>query len=137
MAALEEAMSIWASPGLIEDHMRPDTGPVALLTMTPSVTVQTSDEHPGAELVDVVVASLLRWGFDLVTAIEPAELAALPLLPAWRATFDAAGNTLHIREPGGVFYDGDLGADLPAGWHQALHRRGCLVVLVCSAIAST
>jgi hypothetical protein len=73
--------------------------------------------------------------FPLVAAIEPAELAALPLLPDWRATLDATGHLLEIHEPDGVFYDGNLGDGAPAGWHQALRRRGRLVVLVTTAIA--
>jgi hypothetical protein len=134
-AALEEETTLWASPSLIDDHARPDIGPVAVLTMTPSLTVHTSDDRPGAELVDLVVSALLGRGFDLVAAIEPAELAALPLLPDWRATLDATGHLLEIHEPDGVFYDGNLGDGAPAGWHQALRRRGRLVVLVTTAIA--
>jgi SAM-dependent methyltransferase len=134
-AALEEATTLWASPSLIEDPARPDIGPVAVLTMTPSLTVHTSDDRPGAELVDLVVSSLLGQGFDLVTLIEPAELAALPPLPDWRATLDATGQLLEIHEPDAVFYDGTLGHGAPARWHQALRRCGRLVVLVATASA--
>ena len=91
-AALEGAMTISASPGMVEDHTRPDIGPVAMLTMPPSISVYTSDDHVGAEVVDMVAPSLLRWGFALVTAIEPAELVALPLLPDWDVILDATGH---------------------------------------------
>jgi hypothetical protein len=42
---------------------------------------------------------------------------------------------LEIHEPGGVFYDGDLGEGSPQGWQQTLRRRGRLVVLVGSTLA--
>jgi hypothetical protein len=131
-AALEGAMTISASPALVEDDTRPDIGPVAVLTMAPSISVHTSDDRPGAELVDVVAAALLGMGFALVTTLGSAELAALPLLPDWRATL--GGNLLAIHEPDGMFYDGDLGHP-PPGWCQALQRSGRLVVLVGSTLA--
>jgi hypothetical protein len=57
-AALEEAMTISASRALVEDDTRPDIGSVAVLTMAPTVTVHTSDDRPGAEVVDVVASAL-------------------------------------------------------------------------------
>jgi hypothetical protein len=48
---------------------------------------------------------------------------------------DATGRLLEIHEPGGGFYDGDLGESLPPGWQRTLRRRGRLVVLVGSALA--
>jgi hypothetical protein len=133
-AALDGAMTISASPALVEDDTRPDIGPVAVLTMAPSITVHTSDDRPGAELVDVVASALLGMGFALVTAIESAQLAALPLLPDWRSTLNPTGNLLTIHEPSGMFYDGDLGRR-PPGWGQTLQRRGQLVVLLGSTLA--
>ena len=33
-----------------------------------------------------------------------------------------------------MFYDGDLGAAVPAGWLASLQRRRLLVLLVCSGV---
>lgn len=55
------------------------------------------------------------------------------MLPGWAAELDATGRHLHVTDPGGSLYDGDLGAAVPTGWHQALERRGLLVVLVASS----
>lgn len=128
-AVLDAAMTIAASPGLVEDHTRPDIGPIAVLTMTPSISVHTSDDRAGAELVVLVASSLLGCGFDLVTAIEAADLAGLPLLPDWRVMLDAAGRLLEIHEPGAGFYDGDLGESTPPGWHARVRRRGRVVLV--------
>lgn len=133
-AALEGAMIIAASPALVEDDTRRDLGPVAVLTMALSISVHTSDDRPGAERVDVVASALLGIGFALVTTLGSAKLAALPLLSDWRATLEGTGNLLAIHEPGGMFYDGDLGHP-PPGWRQALQRSGRLVVLVGSTLA--
>jgi hypothetical protein len=42
--------------------------------------VHTSDSRPGAELVDVVLSSLLGQGFALLTSFDGPGLAGLPLL---------------------------------------------------------
>ncbi|QYN32176.1 hypothetical protein K1T35_26600 [Pseudonocardia sp. DSM 110487] len=107
--------------------------PLAILVMVPSVSVHTHDEHPRAEPVDLIVSSLLRWGFALVTGIEFADLSALPLLPHWQVQQSRSGRLLQIREPGGVFYDGDL-HDAPEGWHIGLRQRGYVAMLVGSSI---
>jgi hypothetical protein len=81
----------------------------------------------------LIASSLLRWGFDLVTGIEFADLAELPLLPHWQLQQSRSGRLLQIREPGGIFYDGDLhGA--PDGWHIGLRQRGYVAMLVSSTI---
>jgi hypothetical protein len=100
-AALDRAMTISASPALVEDDTRPDIGPIAVLTMAPWITVHTSDDRPGAEPVDVVASALLDMGFALVTALGSAELAALPLLPDWRVTAEGTGNLLAITSRAG------------------------------------
>lgn len=134
VAALSEAITLWGTPGLLEDPDRPDLGALALLALVPTITVQTRDEHPGAELIDVVASSLLGSGFGLLARLEPAELAALPLLADWYVELDPDGGVLRIVEPTGTLYDGDLGPRPPAGWHDALHRRGRLIVLFGSGI---
>lgn len=131
-AALEDAISIWALPAVTADP-RPGQPPLPLLVMVPSVSVHTHDEHPGAEPVDLVASSLLRWGFGLVSGIEFADLAGLPLLQHWQVQQDRMGRLLQIHEPGGVFYDGDL-HDPPEGWHIGLRQRGYVVMLVGSTI---
>lgn len=60
-------LTIWATPGVVLDAARSDLGTVAVLTAVPSITAHTSDDHPGAELVNVIAASLLGSGFALVT----------------------------------------------------------------------
>lgn len=50
------------------------------------------------------------------------------------AVLDRGGQLLQVLEPGGALYDGDLGAAVPPGWHEAVARRGRLVVLLGSGI---
>lgn len=132
-AALSEAMTLWATPGLV-DHS--DHGPLALLALAPEIVVQTSDDHPGAELIDVVTSSLLGSGFGLLARLEPSELAELPVLDQWYAELELDRRVLRIIEPAGSFYDGDLGPQPPVGWHDALQRRGRLIVLFSSGVDS-
>ncbi len=133
-ADLADVLTIWASPGIIEDPARPDLGPVAVLTLVPQMTVHTADDYAGAEPVDLIVSDLLRSGFGLLSRLDPAELTDLPTLDGWAAQLDPDGQRMRIVEPGGTFYDGDLGAAPPASWHDALHRRGRLVALFGSAV---
>jgi hypothetical protein len=133
-ADLADELTIWASPGVIDDPARPDLGPIAVLTLVPSITAHTSDDHPGAEQIDVIISDLLRSGFGLVSRLEAAELAELPTLGDWSALLDHNGQYLQITKPGGTLYDGDLGAAPPEGWHAALRRRRRLVTLVGSAL---
>jgi hypothetical protein len=107
-----------------------DGGPVQIT----SFTVHTSDSRPGAELVDVVLSSLLGQGFALLTSFDGPGLAELPLLADWSAQLDHGGQLLQLLEPGGSLYDGDLGAAVPDGWDETVRGRGQLVVLVGSAI---
>jgi hypothetical protein len=37
-ADLADELTIWASPGVIDDPARPDLGPIAVLTLVPSIT---------------------------------------------------------------------------------------------------
>ncbi|MGH3611183.1 MAG: hypothetical protein ACRDRK_00885 [Pseudonocardia sp.] len=131
---LADELTIWASPGVIADPARPDLGSIAVLMLVPSITAHTSDDHPGAEQIDVIISDLLRSGFGLVSRLEPAELAELPTLGEWSALLGHNGQYLQITEPGGTLYDGDLGGAPPEGWHAALHRRRRLVALVGSAV---
>lgn len=129
VAALSEAITLWGTPGLLEDPDRPDLGAMALLALVPNITVQTRDEHPGAELIDVIASSLLGSGFALLARLDLADLAALPLLADWYVELDPEGRILRIVEPTGTLYDGDLGPRPPTGWHDALRHRGRLIVL--------
>lgn len=103
------------------------------MTTVPSVQVHTSDPRPGAELIDAVLADLLARGFGLVAEFGVVELSSLPSLPDWSARLDEGGARLTIGADA-VFYDGDLGAAVPAGWLAALRRRRLLVLLVCSGV---
>lgn len=89
--------------------------PYALLALVPNIVAQTSDDHPGAKLIDVVTSSLLGSGFGLLARLEPAELAELPVLEQWHAKLGYDGRVLRIIEPAGTFYDGDLGPQPPLG----------------------
>jgi hypothetical protein len=97
-------------------------------------TMHTSDSRAGAELVDVVLSSLLGQGFALLTSFDGPGLAALPPLADRSAQLDHGGPLLQLLEPGGSLYDGDLGAAVSDRWHKAVRGRGQLVVLVGSAI---
>ncbi|HEX4246963.1 MAG TPA: hypothetical protein VH008_03790 [Pseudonocardia sp.] len=129
--ALADGVTIWAAPGLVTDVTRPDLGAVAALTCVPSVTVHASDDHPGAEPVDMIASNLLGQGFALLTAFDPAALVGLPILERWVGALTPDGRRLTVVEPAGVLYDGDLSA-VPAGWYDAVDRRGLLVLLVSS-----
>jgi hypothetical protein len=135
---LAESLTIWASPGLVTDTARPDLGSIPALTVVPSLSVSTRDSHPAAEPVDLIASALLGQGFQLLTAFDPATLVELPILPDWSAEFSPDNQHLTVTEPGGILYDGDLGAKVPLGWHEAvLDRRGLLVLLVSSDINLT
>lgn len=130
--ALADGVSIWAAPGLVTDATRPDLGPIAALTCVPSVSLHASDGHPGAEPVDLIASNLLGQGFALLTAFDPATLVGLPILERWVGALTPDGRRLTVLEPAGVLYDGDLATTVPAGWHDAVDRRGLLVLLVSS-----
>jgi hypothetical protein len=131
---LAEALTIWASPGLVTDAARPDLGSVPAQTAVPALSVHTRDEHPGAELIDVIASALLGQGFELLAAFDPATLVDLPILAGWAVELGADGRHLTVIEPTAVFYEGDLGAAVPSGWQAAVHRRGMVVLLVSSDI---
>jgi hypothetical protein len=128
-----EGLAIWATPGLVTDLTDPAAEPVAALTCVPSLSVHTHDTHPGAEPVDVIATTLLGQGFALLAALDLTALTELPVLPGWSAELDTTGQHLHVTDPTGSLYDGDLGAAVPTGWHRALDRRGVLVLLVASS----
>jgi hypothetical protein len=128
-----EGLAIWATPGLVTDPANPAAEPVAALTCVPSLSVHTYDRHAGAEPVDVIATTLLGQGFALLAALDLAALTELPVLPGWSAELDATGQHLHVTDPAGSLYDGDLGAAVPSGWYEALDRRGLLVLLVASS----
>lgn len=73
-----DGLTIWAFPGLVTDAARPELGPVAALSVVPSMSVRIRDDHPGAELVDVIASTLLGQGFELVADFDPATLVELP-----------------------------------------------------------
>jgi hypothetical protein len=129
-AVLADGVTIWAAPGLVTDATRPDLGAIAALTCVPSMTLHASDDHPGADPVDLVASNLLGQGFALLTAFDPATLVALPILEHWVCALTPDGRRLTVLEPAGVLYDGDLASAVPAGWHDAVDRRGLLVLLV-------
>jgi len=123
-------VTIWASPGLVTDPARPDLGSIAALTVLPSLSLHTSDEHPGAEPVDVIASNLLAQGFALLTAFDPASLVALPILREWVGAVSPDGRRLTVVTPIGTLYDGELAEQIPPRWHEAINRRGLLVLLV-------
>jgi len=129
-----EGLMIWASPGMVADVARTGAGTIAALTCVPSMTLHTRDQHPGAEAVDVIASTLLGHGFELLVAFDRATLLDLPVLPGWSAELAADGHRLHVTEPGGTRYDGNLGPAVPSGWNEALERRGLLVLLVASGV---
>jgi len=129
---LGDGVTIWASPALVTDPARPDLGTVAALTCLPSVSVHTSDDYPGADLVDLIASSLLSQGFELLAAFDPATLVRVPILQHWVGSLTTDGRHLTVTTPGGALYDGDLATETPPGWHDAIDRRGLLVLLVTS-----
>jgi hypothetical protein len=131
-AALADGVTIWAAPGLVTDAGRPDLGAIAALTCVPSVSLHASDDHPGADPVDLIASNLLGQGFALLTAFDPATLAGLPILERWVGALTPDGRRLTVVEPAGVLYDGELATTVPAGWYEAIDRRGLLVLLVSS-----
>ncbi len=133
-AVIQELLTLSASPGVVTDSSTPGELPWATLTLVPSLGVHTGDEHPGTELVDVVVSMLLGQGFGLLARVQLPDLLDLPVLGGWRALLEPERGRLRIVEPGGVLYDGDVGPAPPAGWHAAARDRGHLIVLVGTGI---
>lgn len=83
--------------------------------------------------MDVIATALLGQGFELLAALDLTALTGLPVLPGWSAELDATRQHLHVTDPSGSLYEGDLGEAVPTGWHQALDRRRLLVLLVASS----
>jgi len=81
----------------------------------------------------VITSTLLGHGFELLVAFDRATLLRLPVLPAGPPSWDAEGHRLHVAEPGGQRYDGNLGPALRRV-ERALERRGLLVLLVASGV---
>ena len=59
-------LTIDATPGVYAAHDRGGATAAATLTLVPRLQVLTGDGHPGAEIVDAVLAALLGDGFTLV-----------------------------------------------------------------------
>lgn len=129
----EDSVRIWAAPGVITDPERPELGEFATLTVVSSVSAYTADPTPGADPVDVLLSGLLARGYALLPALNVEEFLALPVLEHWTVHHHADG-VLHVAEPAGVFYLGDLGAAAPPRWEPSLRQRGWLVVLVCAGV---
>lgn len=129
-----EGLMIWASPGMVTDVSGGGEGTIAALTCVPSMSPHTRDHYPGAEPVDLITSTLLGHGFELLVAFDRATLLDLPVLPGWSAELNADGQRLHVTEPGGTRYDGNLGPAVLEGWNEAVERRGLLVLLVASGV---
>lgn len=125
-------MTAWASPGLLSTEDAADSV-VAYVTVTFAVTVQTSDPHPAAEPVDAITSALLGRGFAMLTGMGPGVLRAAPVVPGWTGVI-TRDDRLRLGAPGEQFYDGDLGAAVPARWHATALSRGWLVVLVATRL---
>lgn len=134
---LAAALTLWASPGLVDDDAASHLGTVPTLTITPNISAHTRDEYPGADYTDLVLASLLAQGFALLLGFTPAELLELPTPQGWSGQLDAAAAVLTLSGPDGTLYDGDLGAAPPTGWAAQVRDRGRLVVLVASMVDLT
>ncbi|MBN9753953.1 hypothetical protein DMP14_00465 [Pseudonocardia sp. Ae707_Ps2] len=103
------------------------------MTVTFAVTVETGDPHPAAEPVDAITAALLGRGFAMLTSMDPGALRAAPVLPGWFGPITGE-DRIRLGAPGEQFYDGDLGAAVPARWHSTALSRGWLVVLVATRL---
>ena len=60
----DERLTLWASPGLLDDPDHLDLGPQAMVL---SIIVQAGDDYPGADLVDLRIASLLENREDFLS----------------------------------------------------------------------
>lgn len=127
-----DAMTAWASPGLLSADDDPATA-VAYVTVTFAVTVETGDLHPAAEPVDAIISALLGRGFAMLTSMDPGALRAAPVLPGWFGVVTGE-DRIRLGAQGEPFYDGDLGAAVPARWRSTALSRGWLVVLVATRL---
>ncbi|ANY10797.1 hypothetical protein [Pseudonocardia sp. HH130630-07] len=125
-------MTAWASPGLLSADDDPATA-LAYVTVTFAVTVETGDPHPAAEPVDAIISALLGRGFAMLTSMDPGALRAAPALPGWSGVITGE-DRIRLGAPGEQFYDGDLGAAVPARWRSTALTRGRLVVLVATRL---
>lgn len=116
---------IWTAPAVIVDPVT--GGEVAVVACVPAFT---GDGPPGPGPFDFITAEFLGQGLELVTELTFAALGALPVLSEWTWRLGTDGNEVHIDRPGGVFYEGDLGADAPPGWCDTPARQDSLVLLV-------
>jgi len=126
-------LTIDATPGVYAAHDRGGATAAATLTLVPRLQVLTGDGHPGAEIVDAVLAALLGDGFTLVPALDVETLLELPSPSGGAAVFTAASGTLELTA-GMLGYDGDIGPGAPAGWAEIAAQRGTLAVLVATGV---
>lgn len=126
-------LTIDATPGVYAAHDRGGATAVATLTLVPRLQVLTGDGHPGAEIVDAVLAALLGDGFALVPALAADALLELPFASGGAAVFTAASGTLELTA-GMLGHDGDIGPAAPAGWAEIATQRGRLAVLVATSV---
>lgn len=111
-AALNDAITLWATPGLI-DH--PDHGSLCPAGAGAQHRRANQRRSPRRQTDRRRHLVLLGSGFGLLARLEPAELAELPVLEQWHAKLGYDGRVLRIIEPAGTFYDGDLGPQPPLG----------------------
>ncbi|MDT7564113.1 MAG: hypothetical protein QOG76_2737, partial [Pseudonocardiales bacterium] len=64
-----------------------------------------------------------------------ASMVALPIPSGWVGALTPDVRHLTVVAPGGVFYDGDLAAEVLPRWSEAIDRRGLLVLLVSTGTA--
>jgi len=83
--------------------------------------------------VPVITSALLGRGFAMLTDMAPDALRAAPVVPGWTGVITGY-DRLRLGAPGEQFYDGDLGAAVPARWHATALSRGWLVVLVATRL---
>lgn len=135
----EDGLTVPASPGLLydADHgvaAKPAPQALATLTIVPRFVAHIADPHPGAEQVDVILTHLLTREFHTLGRYAHSDLSALPIAVGWAVRLNASGDGVSIEGSGEVLYAGDLGAQVPQGWHDTVARAGQLGVLVATGI---
>jgi hypothetical protein len=130
VAAITAALTMSASPVLLDGGSSSASTPMALLVLVPSVQVWTLGDEVGAELVDVISTSLMQVGFAALRDLSPMHVRNLLRLDDWHGVIRRADSRMTITEPRGVFFDGDVGPRPPCGWHDAIRSHGEVVLLV-------
>lgn len=127
---LADVLTMSATPATMPDS---DGRTLALLVLVPSVAAHIG--IAGAGPGDAIASTLLGAGFERLARIEAPEIDSLPILTDWRADLNRRGGRLQVVEPGGLFYDGDLGPRIPRRWHAAALDRRRVVVLVVNVLS--